>query len=63
MTDPYVGKLCFFRVYSGTVDAGTSVYNSVKKTMSAWAEFCKCMRTTAKTLRPAMPVILPVPWA
>ena len=32
MSDPYVGKLCFFRVYSGTVDAGTSVYNSVKKT-------------------------------
>ena len=31
MTDPYVGKLCFFRVYSGTVDTGTSVYNSVKK--------------------------------
>ena len=31
MTDPDVGKLCFFRVYSGTVDAGTSVYNSVKK--------------------------------
>ena len=31
MTDPYGGKLCFFRVYSGTVDAGTSVYNSVKK--------------------------------
>ena len=31
LTDPYVGTLCFFRVYSGTVDAGTSVYNSVKK--------------------------------
>ena len=29
-TDPYVGKLCFFRVYSGTVTAGTTVYNSVK---------------------------------
>ena len=29
-TDPYVGKLCFFRVYSGTVEAGASVYNSVK---------------------------------
>ena len=29
-TDPYVGKLCFFRVYSGVVDAGTTVYNSVK---------------------------------
>jgi elongation factor G len=30
MTDPYVGKLCFFRVYSGTIDAGQTVYNSVK---------------------------------
>ena len=30
MTDPYVGKLCFFRVYSGTVGAGTNVYNSSK---------------------------------
>ena len=30
MTDPYVGKLCFFRVYSGTVEAGSNVYNSVK---------------------------------
>ena len=29
-TDPYVGKICFFRVYSGSVDAGASVYNSVK---------------------------------
>ena len=29
-TDPFVGKLCFFRVYSGTVDAGATVYNSVK---------------------------------
>ena len=30
MTDPYVGKLCFFRVYSGSVAAGTNVYNSSK---------------------------------
>ena len=29
-TDPYVGKLCFFRVYSGTVNAGATVFNSVK---------------------------------
>ena len=29
-TDPFVGKLCFFRVYSGTVTAGSTVYNSVK---------------------------------
>ena len=29
-TDPYVGKLCFFRVYSGSVKTGSTVYNSVK---------------------------------
>jgi len=29
-TDPFVGKLCFFRVYSGQINAGTSVYNSTK---------------------------------
>lgn len=30
MTDQFVGKLCFFRVYSGTVAAGTTILNSVK---------------------------------
>ena len=30
MTDPFVGKLAFFRVYSGTCEAGSYVYNSVK---------------------------------
>ena len=29
-TDQFVGKLCFFRVYSGTIQAGSSVYNSTK---------------------------------
>ena len=29
-TDPFVGKLCFFRVYSGTVNAGSAVYNANK---------------------------------
>ena len=31
MTDPFVGKLCYFRVYSGVVHAGDTVYNSTKK--------------------------------
>jgi elongation factor G len=30
MTDPFVGKLTFFRVYSGTVTKGSYVYNSTK---------------------------------
>ena len=29
-TDPFVGKLCFFRVYSGVLQAGSSVYNASK---------------------------------
>ena len=29
-TDPYVGKICYFRVYSGKIEAGTPCYNSVK---------------------------------
>jgi len=30
MTDPFVGKLCFFRVYSGSIAAGETVLNSTK---------------------------------
>ncbi len=30
-TDPFVGKLCYFRVYSGVAKAGSTVYNSVKE--------------------------------
>jgi elongation factor G len=30
MTDPFVGKLAFFRVYSGTINSGSYVYNSSK---------------------------------
>ncbi len=29
-TDPFVGKLCFFRVYSGTIKTGSNIYNSTK---------------------------------
>ncbi len=31
MTDPFVGQLAFFRVYSGHLDAGSGVYNSTKQ--------------------------------
>jgi len=32
MSDPFAGHLCFFRVYSGTLRAGTYVYNSTRDT-------------------------------
>ena len=32
MADPFVGKLCFFRVYSGTLDSGSHVLNATKDT-------------------------------
>ena len=32
MTDPFVGKLAFMRVYSGKLEAGQTVYNPIKKT-------------------------------
>jgi elongation factor G len=31
MTDPFVGQLCFFRVYSGILNSGSYVYNSTKE--------------------------------
>jgi elongation factor G len=31
MTDPFVGQLCFFRVYSGVLNAGSYIYNSTKE--------------------------------
>ena len=30
MTDPFVGKLAFFRVYSGTLSSGSYIYNATK---------------------------------
>ena len=42
-TDPFVGKLCFFRVYSGTLTAGSTVYNS---TPSVSAVLFRCTQTT-----------------
>lgn len=31
VADPYVGQLCYFRVYSGTMESGTSVYNPTRR--------------------------------
>ena len=48
-TDPFVGKICFFRVYSGTLEKGSYVLNSWVREKE-WVEFYKCTLTTEKTL-------------
>lgn len=48
MTDPYVGKLTFFRVYTGTLHAGSYIYNSVSGKKRAYQQIaayaCKSPR-------------------
>ena len=46
MSDPYVGRLCFFRVYSGAVNAGSYIYNASgrKNTWSDSADARKSSR-------------------
>ncbi|NLK39376.1 MAG: elongation factor G [Clostridiales bacterium] len=41
MTDPFVGKLCFFRVYSGCVRSGSTVYNSSKNSRERFGRILK----------------------
>ena len=55
MADPFVGKLAFFRVYSGTLQTGSYVYNSTKGKESAVS--CRCMQTTVRKLKKFTPVI------
>ena len=43
MNDPFVGSLTFMRVYSGKVEAGSSVLNSVKNKKKDLVECSKCI--------------------
>ena len=43
MTDPFVGKLGFFRVYSGTLNTGSYVYNSTSRRRNVLEEYSRCM--------------------
>ena len=52
MNDPFVGSLTFMRVYSGTIEAGSSVLNSVKDKKEKDLEECyKCILTQGKILK------------
>ena len=50
-TDPYVGSLTFFRVYSGVLNSGDTVYNPIKGKKERIGRSCRCTRTIAKKSR------------
>jgi len=47
-TDPYVGQLIFFRVYSGVVKSGDTVFNPVKGKKKELVEYCRCTLISVK---------------
>ncbi|EFL77607.1 elongation factor G [Actinobacillus pleuropneumoniae serovar 2 str. 4226] len=47
-TDPFVGNLTFFRVYSGVINSGDTVYNSVKQNASVSVVSYRCTQTNVK---------------
>ena len=52
MTDPYVGALTFFRVYSGTLNSGDTVLQPDQgHARNASAACCRCTRTIASEIK------------
>ena len=49
MSDPFVGKLAYFRVYSGTVNSGSYVLNATKGKKSVLDVSFRCMPTNVKS--------------
>ena len=43
MTDPYVGRLSFFRVYSGTLNTGSAVLNATKNKRERVGRLLRCV--------------------
>ena len=60
-TDPFVGKLTFFRVYSGTLRSGSYVLNATKGSGSGSAASSRCTPTTARRSRRSGPATSPPP--
>ena len=50
MTDPFVGKLCFFRVYSGCIKAGETAYNPVKRSRERFGRIVQMHANERKDL-------------
>jgi elongation factor G len=58
-TDPFVGTLTFFRVYSASLRAARRSTTPVKRRRSASAVWCRCTPTAAKRSRKCLPAISP----
>ena len=50
-TDPFVGNLTFFRVYSGVLSSGDMVFNPIKDRKNGSAASCRCIRMIARRSR------------
>ena len=50
MADPFVGKLAFFRVYSGTMNSGSYVLNATKDKKNVLDVSFRCMQTREQEL-------------
>jgi elongation factor G len=62
-TDPFVGNLTFFRVYSGVLNSGDGVYNSVKgRKRNELVVYCRCTPIRVKRLKRCARAILRQQW-
>ena len=57
-SDPFVGKLVFFRVYSGTLSKGDTVYNPRTNKRERISRLIQIQATDAKTSKPVIPATL-----
>ena len=63
MTDPFVGQLVFFRVYSGVVNSGDRSTTRSRARRSGSAASCRCTPTSARTSRKCARATSPRPLA
>jgi len=63
MTDPYVGKLTYFRVYSGTLSSGSYVLNSTKGHKERIGRLLEMHANHREDVERRAPVTSLPPWA
>jgi elongation factor G len=61
-SDPHVGKVTYFRVYSGMIKSGSYVFNANTGNRNGWAAFFACTRTSGKKSTKFTRAKLPRAW-